>query len=729
LSQPSPRLETSPEIFPQEIPSRRGFSLSRRLSSPSWPRLGLLAILALASFLDLFRLEELGYNNEYYASAVKSMLANWPNFFFGAFDPAGFITVDKPPVFLWVQAGFAWMLGFSGLSLLLPQAIAGVVSVWLLYRLVGKTFGEIAGLLAALALALTPIFVVTSRHNNPESLLTLVLLLQVYALTRAIERGRLGWLMALAGLAGLGFNLKMLEALVTLPAFFLVYLLMGRGRPVKRVLDLTIAGIVVLVVSFSWALLVDAVPPGHRPFIGGSTDNTVTNLILSYNGFNRVETGDGPANFSTVSLAGQPGPLRLFLNYIAGESNWLVPLALFGLVVLFATFKSGAGGWKTPRNTALLAWAGWLASFWLVFSFARGTIHPYYLVMLALPLAALTGAGLVALWQAYREKGWQSWRNWFLPGGLLANTLYQVYILAYYPAWNAWLMALVGLSGLVGVAGLVRGKAQDRPAGRYLGLGLIAGQLLAPLAWSLNQLYVTPLNPTLPSARPGVENEAGLLGNRYIWENVTQPAWAGLLTVGLPLVALLGLGLLATWKFATKRENVASRWKIGSVCIMLLVAFLIGGFVANDRISAKTGASETALTQPVYRYDTRLLDYLTANRQGRAYLAAVPTTSEAGPLIIQTGLPVLAYGGFMGIDPALSPAQAAQFVRENKLRFFLVSSNNWFDNVSEEAGTHAIYGWASRNCRVVDPVFWKTSSNGPENPWQEQLYDCGSLPS
>ncbi|MBN9390676.1 MAG: glycosyltransferase family 39 protein [Chloroflexi bacterium] len=726
MSQPSPRLETSTESSPQEIPSRRGFSLSRHLSSPGWTGLGLLAILALAGFLYLFRLEELGYNNEYYASAVKSMLASWSNFFFGAFDPAGFITVDKPPLFLWVQAGFAWTLGFSGLALLLPQAIAGIVSVWLLYRLVRPVFGELAGLLAALALALTPIFVVTSRHNNPESLLVLVLLLQVYALTKAVEHGRLGWLLALAGLAGLGFNLKMLEALVTLPAFFLVYLLVGRGRPVKRFLDLTIAGIVVLVVSFSWALLVDAVSPGQRPFIGGSTDNTVTNLILGYNGLNRVETGDGPATFSDVSLAGLAGPLRLFQNYIAGETNWLVPLVLFGLVALFTTVKQRLETWKTPRNTALLAWTGWLVSFWLVFSFAKGTIHPYYLVMLAPPLAALTGAGLVALWQVFREKGWQSW---LLPGGLLANTLYQVYILAYYPGWNAWLLALAGLSGLLGVAGLVLGKTQDRPVWRNLGLGLSAGQLLAPVTWSLNQLYVTPLNPTLPSARPGVENEAGYLGNRYIWENVTQPAWAGLLTVVLPLAFLIGLALLAVWKFAVSKPDLASRWKTGAVGVALLAAILVGGFVANDRISARTGAIQTALTRPVYRNDTRLLAYLAANRQDRAYLAAVPTTSEAGPLILQTGLPVLAYGGFMGIDPALSPAQAAQLVHENKLRYFLVSSNNWFDNVSEEAGTRAIYRWASQNCRVVDPAFWKTPANSLENPWQEQLYDCSNIPT
>lgn len=719
------RLQTVEELpQPQQEAAQQGLvSLARRIADLSWHRLGLLAILALAGWLYLYRLEELGYNNEYYAAAVKSMLANWPNFFFGSFDPAGFITVDKPPVFLWVQAAFAWLLGFSGLSLLLPQAIAGVLSAALLYRLVKRPFGLNAGLLAAFALAVTPIFVVTSRHNNPESLLILVLLFQVYALTRAVETGRFSWVLVLAGLAGLGFNLKMLEAFVTLPVFYLVYIVMGRGRPLKKILYLTVATILLLVISLSWALIVDGVPSGQRPFIGGSTNDTVTNLILGYNGLNRVENGgDGSGNFSTVSMAGQAGPFRLFQDYMAGESNWLVPLVLFGLAALFVKFRGA--DWRCPRNTALLIWVGWLVSFWLVFSLAKGIIHPYYLVMLAPPLAALFGVGMTALWQDYRGVGW---KRWFLPVGVLLNMLYQVYILSAYSAWNGWLIPLTGLCGLGGFACLVAGRGQKRQMLQRLGLVLTTGLFIAPLAWSINQLFITPLNPTLPSARPGIENEAGNLGNRYIWTNVIQPNWAGLLTIVLPLTALFGIAMLAIWKFADLNVTPPGRRKTLLAGIALLVLVFGTGFATNNIFSRKAGAIETASTRPVYRYDEKLASFLTAHQQEYAYLAAVPTTSEAGPLILQTGQPVLAYGGFMGIDPALTPGRAEELAQEKKVRFFLVSSNNWFDNVSEEAGTHAIYHWASQKCRLVEQSQWKTTSNGLENPWQEQLYDCANI--
>lgn len=723
---PISRLQTLEEKPPPAVPenARPGSAwLSRRFGVLSWERLALLAILALSAFLDLFRLEELGYNNEYYASAVKSMLANWSNFFYGSFDPAGFITVDKPPLFLWVQTAFAEFFGFSGLVLLLPQAIAGVLSVALLYRLVVRPFGEIAGLLSAFALAATPIFVVTSRHNNPESLLILVLLAQVYTLSRAVESKRVGWLLGLAVLGGVGFNLKMLEAFVTLPAFFLVYFGMGRGRPAKKILYLTLASVIVLAVSLSWALLIDSVPPGQRPFIGGSTDNTVTNLILGYNGLNRVQTGDdGSGVFSTVSAAGPPGLLRLLQNSVAGETNWLVPLVAFGLVALFARFKGES--WRNPRNTALLAWTGWLGSFWLVFSFAKGIIHPYYLVMLAPPLAALFGAGLVALWQDYRQNGWKSW---LLPVGVLVNTAYEVYILTAYTSWNGWIIGLAGLVGLAGGVALVWGKRQVWQNWQRIGLGLGCGLFVAPIAWCVNQLYVTPLNPTLPSARPGLETEAGYMGNRYLWEGVAQPNWAGLLTTVLPLAALLGLALLALWKFATQRTTASGRRKTLLAGIVLLGVVFGGGFAANLAFSDQAGAVSTASTRPVYRYDPKFVAYLTAYQTGYAYLVAVPTTSEAGPLILETGQAALAYGGFMGIDPAMSPAQAGELVRQHRVRFFLVSTNNWFDNVSEEAGTRAIYRWASQECQPVDPTLWKTPADGLENPWQEQLYDCASI--
>src|ERR687885_70598 len=122
------------------------------LTAALWERAGLALVLLVASVLDFWQLNRVGYRNTYYAAAVKSMLQSWHTFFFTAFDPGGFVTIDKPPLGFWLQVASAKVFGFSGLSLMLPQALAGVLSVAVLYRLVSRTFGAVAGLLAALAL-------------------------------------------------------------------------------------------------------------------------------------------------------------------------------------------------------------------------------------------------------------------------------------------------------------------------------------------------------------------------------------------------------------------------------------------------------------------------------------------------------------------------------------------------------------------------------------------------
>ena len=164
---------------------------SSRKVARTWHRIALVGILLLAVFLHFLRLEQEGYANLYYAAAVKSMLTSRHNFFFVSFDPGGFVTVDKPPLGLWVQAASAALFGFNGISLLLPQALAGVLSVILLYHLVRRTFGPTAGLLAALVLAVTPISVAANRNNTMDSLLVLILLLAAWAVIRAAETGRL----------------------------------------------------------------------------------------------------------------------------------------------------------------------------------------------------------------------------------------------------------------------------------------------------------------------------------------------------------------------------------------------------------------------------------------------------------------------------------------------------------------------------------------------------------
>jgi len=275
----------------------------------AWQRLALAGILLLALFLHFFRLEQEGYANLYYAAAVKSQLTSWHNFFFNSFDPGGFVTVDKPPLGLWVQTASAALFGFSGFSLLLPQAAAGVLSVLLLYHLVRRTFGPPAGLTAALVLAITPISVAANRNNTMDSQLVLVLLLAAWAVIRAAETGRLRWLLACATLVGLGFNIKMLQAFMVLPAFYLLYLVGSPARWWKRLVHLGLATVVLLIVSFAWAVAVDLTPPDARPYIGSSSDNSVLELVIGHNGMSRLLPGGLRA---LDNLAG-PGRRRSFL--------------------------------------------------------------------------------------------------------------------------------------------------------------------------------------------------------------------------------------------------------------------------------------------------------------------------------------------------------------------------------------------------------------------------------
>src|ERR671927_180656 len=276
------------------------------LTQVPWYRLTLAVVLLLSAFLNLFRLTDEGYGNAYYAAAVKDMLTSWHNFFFVSFD-AGFVSVDKPPLGLWIQAASAYLFGFSSLSLLVPQAIAGVLSVALIYYLVRRVFGPVAGLVAALALAVTPVAVAIQRNNVMDALLILALLLAAWAFFIAAERGSLGWLLLGSVVVGLGFNIKMLQAFLILPAFYLLYLLAAHTSRRRRFVHLGAATVVLLAVSLSWAVAVDLTPPEERPYVGSSPDDSVLGLIIGYNGFDRLSGSSYGSGGGEIIPVGQPG--------------------------------------------------------------------------------------------------------------------------------------------------------------------------------------------------------------------------------------------------------------------------------------------------------------------------------------------------------------------------------------------------------------------------------------
>src|SRR5439155_18351694 len=311
-----PSMSTSSITLPFRLPRTR----SRVLAVP---RPELLALLALAAVLDLWALDRNGFANDYYSAAVRSMAHSWHAFLYGSFDAKGIMTVDKPPLSLWVQALSARVFGFSSWSLLVPQALMGVATVGLAYDLVRRRFGRGAGFGAGLALALTPVTVAISRHNNPDALLVLCSTAAVWFLARGLEDGRTRWLMLSGVSVGLGFEAKMAAALLVVPAIVAAWLWIApRGRW-AAVRQLAAGGAAMSVVGVAWPMLMWLTPAGDRPWVSGTSDNSIWSLILGYNGFGRLLGQDGgpgggaggpggPGGGGPGGLfGGDPGALRL----------------------------------------------------------------------------------------------------------------------------------------------------------------------------------------------------------------------------------------------------------------------------------------------------------------------------------------------------------------------------------------------------------------------------------
>ncbi len=266
-----------------ESPPEQLAAQSKNDWPPVWRRLALAIVMLVSIFMNFYQLGQNGFGNLYYASAIRSMLDSWHNFFFVSFDPGGFVSIDKPPLGFWLQTASAKIFGFTPFSIFLPQALAGVLSVLLLYYLVRRHFGVVAGLLAALALAISPISVLTNRNNTIDSTLVLVMLLGAWAVLRAAESGKLRWLLLCAVFVGIGFNIKMLEAYLVVPAYGLLYLLAAPRRIWVRIGQLALAAMLMLAISLSWAVAVDLTPAASRPYVGSSQNNSEISLALGYN--------------------------------------------------------------------------------------------------------------------------------------------------------------------------------------------------------------------------------------------------------------------------------------------------------------------------------------------------------------------------------------------------------------------------------------------------------------
>ncbi|MBY6797288.1 glycosyltransferase family 39 protein [Clostridium botulinum] len=699
--------------------------------------IALSLILILSLILNLANLNIEGYANQYYAAGVKSMTLSLKNFFFISFDPASFVSIDKPPLGFWIQAIFAKIFGFSGWSIILPQAIAGVVSVGLIYVIVKRSFGTAAGLISAICLAVTPVFVAVSRNNTCDNLLVLTLLLACLVLSKAAEKGKLKYLLISLAIIGIGFNIKMLQAYMIIPAIYITYLLSNAVSFKKRIVHLMASTIILILVSLSWAFIVDLIPEGNRPYVGSSTNNSVMELIIGHNGLERLgigskstqgggapggmdgknqqktdgtssatknknseqtskengQTGGETPSIDNDQMQGQlpsmdngemqgpppntqdggkgnanppngdgkgPGGMppgdngmqkpngggmggtfggqevasiaRLFSNNsLSDQIIWLFPLAVFGFIAAAIKEKLNKTS-DNKRKLSLVLWSMWLLPEFIYFSFTKGLFHPYYLTMLAPPISALVGIGVVSMWKLYNENGWKSW---ILPVALIADGLTQILILSYY--YNISNTAKI-LSTIVAV------------------LCIVSSIILAIVNLRKNKKDILK------------------------FKNIKFKK--SLVTIAL-------MGLLIT----------------PLVCSATTILYPMSGTFPSAGLSLMTNKQKDGFNMgDPNSGNTKLIEFLKSHKTNEKYLLVTSSTNGyASDIIINTGESIMALGGFFGTDKVITLDEFKKLVNNGEVRYVMVGGMG--GNSSSD-----IMNWVKENGKVVSESEWKNSN-------------------
>jgi 4-amino-4-deoxy-L-arabinose transferase-like glycosyltransferase len=649
-------------------PSIRDRSLGARLlrgreADPRWVRPALLAVLALTALLYVVDLSASGYANSFYAAAVQAGTKSWKAFFFGSFDSSNFITVDKPPASLWVMELFARAFGFSSWSLLVPQALEGVATVGLVYATVRRRFSAAAGLLAAFAMALTPVAVLMFRYDNPDALLVLLMTLAAYAVIRGMEtavtRSGTRWLLLAGTAVGLAFLTKTLQAFLVLPGFALVIVLLTAASWRRR-LWLLLAGGLGLVVSAGWWIAtVSLWPAASRPYIGGSQNNSEWNLIFGYNGIGRLtgnETGSvggRPAAGGGGGIWGSTGIFRLLGSDMGSQISWLLPTALILAATLLWLWRRAP--LVDARRSQVLLWVGWLVVTALTFSFAKGIIHPYYTVALAPPIAALTGIGAVELW----------WRRGSLEVRIVSvvtlavTALWADDLLDRSPTWHPWLRIVVLLAGLAAAVGIIV-RPRIRGAAAVTAALTMVTVLAGPAAYAADTASAAA-SGAIPSAGPAVTS-SDFLASAGSSSAAGRPGVGG-----IPGVSRAGGGPGAlNGRPPLPGGMPTAGGRFGSPPTSPLGA--PGGLLGAPGPGA-TGAAGGLLGSGTV--STGLAALLKEGAASYTWIAAAVGANSAAGFQLATSEPVMAIGGFNGTDPDPTLKEFEQYVSEGRVHYFI----------------------------------------------------------
>ncbi len=647
-----------------------------------------ILLMAISLGLHLYNISAIGDANLYYSAAVKSMLGSWKNFFYAAAEPGGAVTVDKPPLGLWIETAFAYVLGVNGVAVSLPNILSGVFSVPLIFHLTRKYFGSLSGVTAALVYVFTPIVLAADRNNTMDGMLVFTLLLAAWAFSKATDNGKFRFLLIGSVLIGLGFNIKMLQAYLALPALMLLFLLGSKLHWGKRILWSGISVIVILAVSLSWAVIVDLMPTDERPYIGSSEDNTVMELIIGHNGLARLfghQKGDQPSpavnstatennhlpaaltgpyqpgigqppnnpnseqpaqgrqqppsysgnlpqangNNAFSQETGKPGIFRLFQAPLGKEMSWLLPLALFSMVLLAFSAPISLKRMSDTHKGVVL-WGGWMLTCVVFFSMAD-FFHAYYMIMLAPPLAALIGAGFG--WMADDDTH-NRWKTGAAVFALLSTLLFEIHLATQFIAFALWMVIPMVLFAIAATILLFRTRQRGKKA---LMLLMLLSVMVIPAWWSIQTISEDNPHTGLPSAYSGKTNERGNLPDALDKDN---------------------------------RQEA-------------------------------------------------LIRFLDENTSDIQYLVAVQRANDGAPFVLATGRPVLYMGGFTGSDDVADVEDVKEMVENGNLRFVMMSNLNQQERELRQ--------WLTTACIPVEAFSKKPSAQNSymqERAPQNILFDC-----
>jgi 4-amino-4-deoxy-L-arabinose transferase-like glycosyltransferase len=613
-------------------------------------RAGLVALLVGTGVLYLWGLGESGWANSFYSAAAQAGSESWKAFFFGSSDAANSITVDKTPLSLWPMALSVKLFGLSSWSILVPQALMGVGTVWLLTATVRRTTGSAAaGLLAGLTMAVTPVAVLMFRFNNPDALLTLLLVGAAAATLRAAEKEAVHpvrWLSLAGALVGLAFLTKMLQAFLVLPALGLVYLLVASAPLLKRFGHLLVGFGAMLLTAGWWVAMVSLWPASSRPYIGGSQENSILELTLGYNGLGRL-TGDevgsvgGGAGGAGGGRWGETGLGRLLNSENGGQIGWLLPTALVLLV---------AGLWFTRRaprtdrtRAGLVLWGGWLVVTAATFSFMAGIFHAYYSVALAPAVAALVGIGAWLLWT---HRG-SLVAGFFATAAVALTAVLAFSLLGRTPdflPWLRWSVLVVGLVAALLVAGL---SLMPRRVAAAVAATALLVSLAGPAAYAV-ETAATPHTGSIPSAGPS--SSSGFGGGPGGGQMPAGGPPGGGTQTGGP-----------------------------------------GGGAGSLLNGSESSAELTALLQ--------------ADATSYTWVAAAVGSNSAAGYQLASEEPVMAVGGFNGSDPSPTLEEFQAYVADGEIHYFIAGGGGLGGFGANQMGgsesSNEIATWVAANFATV----------------------------